>query len=121
MTKVRIVKCECSTNIYLGSNKVICPVCSKEIILIDDEPFVKDTKIPILNVFKFNPSDLKYFESEYPKDGQEILCIYSNNYSEFFYWENRFIGDYEESYNKNEEPISFSWKPFVKGKDYTRK
>lgn len=110
MTYVRTVKCRCNADIYMGSNHIICPKCKKEIYLKDDEPYMKDTDTPILNTYKFHPATLKYFQSEYPKDGEKILNIYSDNYSEIFYWEDRFIQDYEEQYINKKEPINFSWK-----------
>lgn len=109
--QVRTVACECGSSIYMGGPSVICPSCYRKIELVGGEPFMKDNNHPVLNTFKFYPSDLKYFFSEYPEINEKILAIYDNNAVQIFTWNDEMIIEYENSIiDMPKEGVLFSWK-----------
>ena len=107
----RIVKCQCDHQVYMGGGIVTCPSCRNKIFLFNSEPYMYNGDIPVLNVFKFHSSELKYFDMEYPKNKQEILAIFDDNTSEFFVWKDSFVKRYETTIEEgNVKSVLFSWK-----------
>lgn len=109
--EVRTVQCECGYDLYMGGRTAICPYCKNKIHLVNNEPYMYLNNVPVLTTFKFHPSTLKYFDGEYPKDGEEILHIYEDNSIEIIFWEDSFIWNFE---NNKEFPMPFSWKSLDK-------
>jgi hypothetical protein len=114
---VRIIRCTCGHSLYMGGTRVTCPACFKEIHLNQDNAYLVSGEIPIINIYKFHPSDLKYFEEEFPKDGEKILGIFDDNTAEFFEWKETFVDWYEHTVQEgNVKSLLFSWKPLITNK-----
>ena len=87
---VGIVKCVCECMVYNAGEKKMCPECSRVIFKNDSESYIindSQYKIPVLNVYKFDVSELNYFNNVYPKIGYNVVVIMENGKAIFnFKW-----------------------------------
>jgi hypothetical protein len=76
MTLSAVVKCNCKRliNISQDIKPTVCKKCHTK-IKHDNLGFYFSDDVPIQTVFKYPPSNLKYFVSEYPQIGKKIMIV----------------------------------------------
>lgn len=85
---VYFIQCTCGTKIYKGSDILSrCPSCQKDIVIINgmalqySRDFGDGTNVngtPLLILKKFQPTELHYFNAEFPEIDKKIYMIWTD-------------------------------------------